>query len=336
VNVQKILKRLGVSSGNSALSANLDSIYEQTFGKIARKHERYESALHLSNLFFEKEAQRIAKIALDSWQLQYGKSLSIEKTDSTTAWIAAVSCPSIFLALIEDGPWADDARATFFKSLIDGVGKSKSKNEDLFVQFLLRDRHALPGTCLPDSIVFVEGPTESVLLPALCKANGLDLNTAGTMLVAAGGANQVVRRYMTAKETFTIPIFCVLDGDAVEQAELLYQNIREGDGLHVLEDGEIEDLVKIDALIPLLNGFIESLSIISNDLMTIRSAHFPEGASRTKVLDKLWRERSLGKFDKVGFAEYIANELANDRSVANHLSSDGKLLISNLKKTASG
>jgi hypothetical protein len=329
------VKRLGVQSGALALSDNLDNLYEQTFGKIGRQQDLYAGAAKVSTLFFQKEAKRFSAIALDSWQLQCGKSLSKGKMDSASAWIAAFNCPTIFLALCEDGPWADDARTNFLRSLIEAFSKDKLSKEDLFEEFLVRDRQALPGTFLPDSIVYVEGPTESVLLPALCKANGLDLNKSGTMVVAAGGANQVVRRYMAAKETFAIPIFCVLDGDAVEQAELLYQNIREGDGLHVLEDGEIEDLVKIDALIPLLNSFIESLSVVSNDLMRIRSAHFPEGTSRTKVLNKLWRERSLGKFDKVGFAEFIANEIAEDRSVANHLSSDGKLLISNLKRTAS-
>jgi hypothetical protein len=327
VNVQKILKRLGLLSNDGTWSDNLDAV----------KDDRLQYAEQVSSLFFQKEAERFTPIALDSWRLQYGKSLNKDKAkdenDSTSAWTAALNCPTIFLALFEDGPWTDDARVILLKDMIEAFGKNTTTNEDIFDKLLAQNRHTLPGTFLPDSIVFVEGPTESVLLPALCNANGLDLNKAGTMIVAAGGANQVVRRYMTAKETFAIPIFCILDGDAVEQAELLYQNVREGDGLHVLEDGEIEDLVKIDALIPLLNAFIESLSVAANDLMRIRSAHFPEGTSRTKVLDRLWRERSLGKFDKVGFAEFMAHELEQDLSMANHLSTDGKLLISNLKKT---
>ncbi len=175
-------------------------------------------------------------------------------------------------------------------------------------------------------IILAEGVTEIILLPWLAKNNGLDLNAAGVMLLSAGGANQVVKKYFQLKETVAIPIFCLLDHDAQVQANEIKGVLRSRDNLYVLESGEIEDLFKLESLISLLNAYLVDLPHISGYSSPISSEDFLSNSNRSTVLDKLWRERDLGKFDKVGFAKFVADSPCH----AQEISLDGRMLLESI------
>jgi hypothetical protein len=200
----------------------------------------------------------------------------------------------------------------------------------------------LPGHFLPDLIVLVEGPTEIILLPLLALRLGIDLNALGAMLIAAGGANQVAKKYVQLRETVAIPIFCLLDHDAEQQRSLIASQLRPEDHLYTLKEGEIEDLIRIDSFVPLINRYLATVQYGASGLKPVEESDFEPGLSRTAVLEKLWRQRNLGKFDKVGFAKFIAE--ASERgtiagttsqamagSLAVHeITPDGRLLIKTL------
>jgi hypothetical protein len=58
----------------------------------------------------------------------------------------------------------------------------------------------------------------------------------------------------------------------------------------------------------------------------------PDGQRRTEVLDRLWRNRGLGDFDKVGFAEFQAARLKHVQDVPE----EGRKLMDTIKEMTSG
>lgn len=182
-----------------------------------------------------------------------------------------------------------------------------------FAEAIESARMQLPGNFLPDLIVLVEGSTEAVLLPTLAKCCNFDLAASGAMIIAAGGANQVVRKYNQLKDAVCIPIFCLLDRDAHEQEQALAQILRREDSLHVLQDGEIEDVFDLDTMVCLLNAYLETLPV---DSRQINNKDFDTGLSRTHALEKIWGQRKLGKFDKVGFAEFASSQITPQTNIS--------------------
>jgi hypothetical protein len=211
-----------------------------------------------------------------------------------------------------------------------------------FQKALKQWRNNLPGHSLPELIVLVEGPTEIILLPLLALRLGIDLNALGAMLIAAGGANQVAKKYAQLKEIVAIPIFCLLDRDAEQQKNLIAGQLRSEDYLYTLKEGEIEDLIRMDSFVPLINRYLVTGQYGALGLEPVQESDFEPGLSRTAVLERLWRQRNLGKFDKVGFARFIAEVSAIETvsgttsqatagSLAVHeITPDGRLLIKTL------
>ena len=77
-----------------------------------------------------------------------------------------------------------------------------------------REKYA---TLFPVSkVVLVEGITEEILLIEFAKILGLDFKKEGIFVLGAGGKNQVARKYYKLIEEIKIPIFILLDSDAIE------------------------------------------------------------------------------------------------------------------------
>jgi hypothetical protein len=183
---------------------------------------------------------------------------------------------------------------------------------------------------LPNFVLLVEGPTEVLLLPRFAALLDFNFSGAGAMVVPAGGANQVAKNYLYLREVLRLPIFVLLDRDAEEQNEILQSSLRDDDRLHVLADGEIEDVLTTDAFVPLLNKYIHSLPMVVSDTLSIRDEEFASALPRTRILDRLWKERNLGKFDKLGFAKFVSGELAPSDLPGKGLSRDGVALIKSI------
>lgn len=159
----------------------------------------------------------------------------------------------------------------------------------------------LAGKLRPNLLLLVEGQTEAIVLPHFARLSGLSFNQLGVEVIASGGAKQVARRYLTIKDTVRLPIVCVLDGDAEHSAELIEDSLRDCDQLVSLAVVELEDSYSYEQLLYLLE---EHLARFGQTLSQCEFA-LPESGRRKDALNKIYRDRGLGDFDKIGFANEV-------------------------------
>lgn len=159
----------------------------------------------------------------------------------------------------------------------------------------------LAGKLRPNLLLLVEGQTEAIVLPHFARLSGLSFSQFGVEVIASGGAKQVARRYLTIKDTVRLPIICVLDGDAELSAELIDDSLRDGDQLVSLAVVELEDSYSYEQLLYLLEEHLARFG------QTLAQCEFslPESGRRKEALNKIYRDRGLGDFDKIGFAQEV-------------------------------
>jgi len=174
-------------------------------------------------------------------------------------------------------------------------------------------------------IILVEGLTEQILLPYFASVCGLDLAAMAAMIIPAGGAKKLLRKYLYWKERTKLPIFCLFDRDAQVWAAKVSSQLRVGDYLHVLADGEIEDLVQLEFFVHQLNNYLTD-DLLNDENRPVVISDFLPAQKRTLSLDRIWRQRQLGKFEKVKFAQFITNALCNQESI----SADAKYMFDKL------
>lgn len=175
-------------------------------------------------------------------------------------------------------------------------------------------RKLFSGGFLCEKILLVEGQTEMILLPALAKLLNIDLIEISSYIDACGGAQQVAKQYLNLRDTVSLPILCLLDGDALEQAELISDSLRDCDRLLTLRKGEIEDLFLEETIFRCMQIYMSEMgyldTIVFEDLReqaeTVSEA---QGQRRVEILDRLCRQRGLGDFDKVAFAKILAEKI---------------------------
>jgi hypothetical protein len=348
LHLKRWLKRKGVRPGQLTISTpgqleKLSSLFRKLLegeakSKVLRKRKSSEI---LSTLFALEESKRFTDSVFETWlrsadiklDSKRGKFPLLSDGPERKAWINFLStfAPNWHL-LTEGGAGASDSRGRFLSAFLSKLDKVDFKAIDwqklsaLFRRSVSQWRARLPGHFLPDLLVLVEGTTETILLPTLAKRLGLDLDGLGAMLIPAGGANQVAKKYGQLKHKVSIPIFCLLDADAHEQKILIKSQLRNNDCLYSLKEGEVEDLIRIDSFVCLLNDYLSTPPYSSFGLKPIHETDFRPSEARTRVLDSLWRERKLGKFDKVDFAKFVSQRLR----AAEQISADGRILINSL------
>lgn len=206
------------------------------------------------------------------------------------------------------GPWAEDALAIFVARMLDkldklqpGLSTANLLNAfDEFNKLLKEERTELPSNFLPTVLVLVEGNTEAVVLPKFVRLSGINPQEISPFFIPCGGANQLLRKFLHLRDITTLPILCILDDDAIEQSATIEDLLRERDRLHVWRQGEIEDTFPSLSLLETLNAYLHSLGV--SELLS--ADQLKDGERRTEQLDRIWRARGLGDFDKVGFAQF--------------------------------
>lgn len=297
----------------------------------------YGNASVLLNVILALEdMDNFEQIAFDSWKISLNESRSkeiarmfpnapddsairqlakdLDLSESQHMWLqhARRAVPN-WSDLFQQGPWSGDPRVVFICEQLTELKNQSLWPKDYlaaraeFRTALAANRHELPGNFLPEMILLVEGETESILLPHFANLLGYDFSTMGVMLLSAGGARQVARRYFELRDIVTLPMMLCVDADAGEEIDVAKEALRDSDRLHVWKDGEIEDTLETQVLVQQLNAFLQSTGAPG----TVSLSDFPPGHRRTVLLNRLWRARGLGNFDKIGFAEAIA---ANVRS----------------------
>jgi hypothetical protein len=159
----------------------------------------------------------------------------------------------------------------------------------------------LRGHFRPGTLVLVEGQSETIVLPHFARLLDEPFEVHGIHVVASGGAQQVTRRYLTLKEVLKIPIVCLFDGDASEAFIVIEDDMRDTDALIALESSELEDCYPYNQLLAILDAMLaESNQNLASDARG--TLDIPRHGSRKAALNKIFRSRGLGDFDKLAFA----------------------------------
>ncbi|MBQ7287404.1 MAG: ATP-dependent endonuclease, partial [Candidatus Gastranaerophilales bacterium] len=160
-----------------------------------------------------------------------------------------------------------------------------------------------------EKIILCEGQTEFVLLETIFNLFNLDLNKLGIYTIAAGGKNQVARKYYQMIEQTKIPFFILLDKDAQPIKELIEAKIRPNDKIYLINSGEFEDLIPKNILQRTIN------SVHCNDLNCIFD-DFNDELSMVDNLENIYKKYGFGEFKKAKFAlelkEYIEKNISKE------------------------
>ncbi len=246
-------------------------------------------------------------------------SVRLSLTEAQSLWLRqAFHVVPDWELLRQGGPWDEGGSAGFVRDCLDVLPEAQGLSaadylsaQRQFRQLLEKWRPLLPGNVLPYSILMVEGPTEVLLLPHFATLLKCDFPRQGTMVLSAGGSRQMARRYLNLRDVTSLSIALVIDADAGDQAALLEDSLRQCDLLKVWRQGEIEDTFAINVLVEQLNKYLHALGTTT----FVVPQDFPQGQSRTAVLDRLFRRRGFGNFDKIGFAESVVENLSHPEHV---------------------
>ena len=173
---------------------------------------------------------------------------------------------------------------------------------------LLREKYSLLYPI--EKIILCEGQTESLLLKSIFNLYGYNLDKQGVLVVAAGGKNQVAKKYYEMIEYLNLPIFILLDSDASETQALIEPKLRKTDKIYLIQSGEFEDLIPVNIL-------KNTLNYVHNCEYNCIYDDFFQEKSMVKNLELIYKKYGFGEFKKAQFAqelkEYIkANSCQDD------------------------
>ncbi len=160
----------------------------------------------------------------------------------------------------------------------------------------LRKKHSLLFPI--EKILLCEGATEEILLEKLCKICGYDFRKEGIYVLGAGGKNQVARKYYNMAEVIKIPIFILLDSDAIQTKELIESKLKPKDKIYIIQNGEFEDILPKKLI-------INALNCRYNSCLECFEEDFHKNTKTAKELYEIFKQKGFGDFKKADFAKTI-------------------------------
>ena len=154
-----------------------------------------------------------------------------------------------------------------------------------------------------EKIIITEGITEEILLPKFAKLCGYDFDEHGVYLIAAGGKNQVVKLFYQFAEELKLPVFVLLDNDAKENFAEISPKLRKIDKVHVIANGEFEDILPLNLIKKTLNNYLKNFSSVSLDELR-------RDLPMTKILDEIFKQKGFNEFKKAEFAHLVAENIS--------------------------
>lgn len=162
-----------------------------------------------------------------------------------------------------------------------------------------------------EKLVICEGITEETLLPEFAKLLDYDFDKHGVYVLSAGGKNQVVKMFYKFAESLKIPIFVLLDSDAVENSEEIKPKLRTKDKVYLLKNGEFEDILPITLVEKTLHYATENISFpIDGEIETGHTVEF---------LEEFFKHRGLHEFKKAEFAEMVKENLSENIEISDEI-----------------
>lgn len=163
-----------------------------------------------------------------------------------------------------------------------------------------------------EKVILCEGITEEILLPKFAKLSKYDFDKQGVRLVSAGGKNQVAKMYCTMKDELKIPIFVLLDADALETKSAIDKMLRPIDKIYLIKRGEFEDIFSLNLI----------KRTINNRFKNICECHvvdFKHDEPMTRTLAEFFRIHELGDFQKADFAKELSQNLKYETDLTEEL-----------------
>lgn len=338
-------KRIKMKQAERLPLADQQSYFTQTYGAVT--DSRRQVSTIFNTILGLQDIEVFASLAFDAWLASYDKlaefpaaddaggkdfigermqesiaeiTSRLSLTEAQSAWLThcAKAAPD-WTVLFDEGPWSGDNMRQFMVDfmLTADLTSVKSGSDILaashkFTASLqaLRGQAELPAQFLPRLILLVEGATETLLMPHFARVLGKDFNRLAVLIMGTGGANQTARKYLLLRDMTNVPIYAVLDADATEQVEVITDMLRESDRVHVWQAGDIEDTFAAHVFLPQINHYVGGRGgepLIASEL--------PPGERRTTMLNRAFRKRGLGDFDKIGFARSIVDRLTDPGEV---------------------
>ncbi len=163
-----------------------------------------------------------------------------------------------------------------------------------------------------EKIVLCEGITEEILLPCFSSRYGYDFDKEGVHLISAGGKNQVAKLYCELREELKLPVFVLLDFDAVETSQVILRMKRDIDRLHLIHHGEFEDLFSLFLIKRTINNCYKNIIQCKVD-------DFKSNKPMTRVLGEYFRVNNLGDFQKADFARAVADNVNGKKDLTDEI-----------------
>lgn len=154
-----------------------------------------------------------------------------------------------------------------------------------------------------EKIIITEGITEEILLPKFAKLCGYDFDEHGVYLIAAGGKNQVVKLFYQFADELKLPVFILLDNDAKENFTEILPKLRKIDKVHVIANGEFEDILPLNLIKKTLNNYLKNFSSVSLDELR-------KDLPMTKILEEIFKQKGFNEFKKAEFAHLVAENIS--------------------------
>ena len=170
-----------------------------------------------------------------------------------------------------------------------------------------------------EKILLCEGATEEILLEELCKICGYDFKKEGIYVLGAGGKNQVARKYYSMIEEIKIPIFILLDSDAIQTQELILPKLRTQDRIYIIKCGEFEDILPKNLIINALNCRYESCYKCFEE-------DFHKDTKTTKELYEIFKQKGFGDYKKADFAKTIKEYILKNPPSKEDLTEEIKII----------
>jgi len=170
-----------------------------------------------------------------------------------------------------------------------------------------------------EKVLLCEGITEEILLPEFAKILKKDFNELGIFILGAGGKNQVARKFYELYEILKIPIFILLDSDAQKTACSIEPKLRAKDKIHIIQNGEFEDVLPLPLIQKSLNSNFSSYELV-------QISELQKGMPMAHILHELYKSKGWGEFKKAEFAGMVKKNISGMPDVSVEIEKILKLL----------
>jgi len=152
-------------------------------------------------------------------------------------------------------------------------------------------------------LIICEGITEETLLPEFAKLLDYDFCKNGVFVLSAGGKNQVVKTFYKFTQNLKLPIYVLLDSDAGENYNEILPRLRAQDRIHMLKNGEFEDILPVKLIEKTLKDAIANISVTPE-------YSIDKSQGMVHYLEEFFKTRGVHEFKKAEFAQLIKRNIA--------------------------